>query len=212
MWLAALLMLLGTIGAGIRGQWVVALVLYVLGGAFWLWRELRRPPLARPLDVGTWTVGNVVFMLLLYPLRMVMACFEYSQAVSSSERYYVGGGLDNLEGGRRFGSWEGAIEYAKKEAEERNESVMIRDKAKVAKQFGKWDFKTWWIMPEGSLGKKPHGFVGGIETDVECPECSSKMLLRKGSTGRFLGCSAYPKCKRTMDAPSDPPRDEGEVI
>ncbi|MEK6643827.1 MAG: DNA topoisomerase [Planctomycetota bacterium] len=40
-----------------------------------------------------------------------------------------------------------------------------------------------------------------IETDVKCPDCSSKMLLRMGRTGRFLGCSGYPKCKKTMEAP-----------
>ncbi|MBN2560795.1 MAG: topoisomerase DNA-binding C4 zinc finger domain-containing protein [Phycisphaerae bacterium] len=40
-----------------------------------------------------------------------------------------------------------------------------------------------------------------IETDVSCPECGSKMLLRMGRTGRFLGCSAYPSCKATMEAP-----------
>lgn len=40
-----------------------------------------------------------------------------------------------------------------------------------------------------------------IETDVKCPDCNSKMLLRLGRTGRFLGCSAYPKCKKTMEAP-----------
>jgi DNA topoisomerase-1 len=40
-----------------------------------------------------------------------------------------------------------------------------------------------------------------IETDVKCPDCNSKMLLRMGRTGRFLGCSGYPKCKKTMEAP-----------
>lgn len=40
-----------------------------------------------------------------------------------------------------------------------------------------------------------------IETDVSCPDCGSMMLLRMGRTGRFLGCSAYPKCKKTMEAP-----------
>lgn len=28
-----------------------------------------------------------------------------------------------------------------------------------------------------------------------------KMLLRLGRTGRFLGCSGYPKCKSTKEAP-----------
>jgi DNA topoisomerase-1 len=41
-----------------------------------------------------------------------------------------------------------------------------------------------------------------IETDVACPDCSSQMLLRMGRTGRFLGCSSYPKCKKTMEAPA----------
>jgi DNA topoisomerase-1 len=40
-----------------------------------------------------------------------------------------------------------------------------------------------------------------IDTDVKCPECGSKMLLRMGPTGRFLGCSRYPRCKKTMEAP-----------
>ena len=40
-----------------------------------------------------------------------------------------------------------------------------------------------------------------IPTDVACPECGAPMLLRMGKTGRFLGCSAYPKCRKTMEAP-----------
>ncbi|MCZ6682157.1 MAG: type I DNA topoisomerase [Planctomycetota bacterium] len=40
-----------------------------------------------------------------------------------------------------------------------------------------------------------------IPTDVACPDCGGKMLLRMGRTGRFLGCGAYPKCKKTMEAP-----------
>lgn len=40
-----------------------------------------------------------------------------------------------------------------------------------------------------------------IETDLKCPECGEKMLLRMGRTGRFLGCSGYPKCKKTLEVP-----------
>ncbi len=40
-----------------------------------------------------------------------------------------------------------------------------------------------------------------IETDIKCPDCGKPMLLRMGRTGRFLGCSAYPTCKKTMEPP-----------
>ncbi len=40
-----------------------------------------------------------------------------------------------------------------------------------------------------------------IETDVRCPDCNKKMLLRLGRTGRFLGCSGYPECRKTMEPP-----------
>lgn len=40
-----------------------------------------------------------------------------------------------------------------------------------------------------------------IETDLDCPDCGKKMLLRLGRTGRFLGCSGYPECRKTMEPP-----------
>ncbi|MCK6457139.1 MAG: type I DNA topoisomerase [Phycisphaerae bacterium] len=40
-----------------------------------------------------------------------------------------------------------------------------------------------------------------IPTDVSCPDCGEKMVLRMGKTGRFLGCSNYPKCRKTMEVP-----------
>ncbi|MFH1417376.1 MAG: type I DNA topoisomerase [Planctomycetota bacterium] len=40
-----------------------------------------------------------------------------------------------------------------------------------------------------------------IDTDLACPDCGGKMILRMGRTGRFLGCGNYPKCKKTMEAP-----------
>jgi DNA topoisomerase-1 len=40
-----------------------------------------------------------------------------------------------------------------------------------------------------------------IETDIACPDCDGKMLLRMGRTGRFLGCANYPTCKKTMEVP-----------
>ena len=40
-----------------------------------------------------------------------------------------------------------------------------------------------------------------IDTDLRCPQCGGKMVLRMGRTGRFLGCSQYPKCRKTMEVP-----------
>jgi ssDNA-binding Zn-finger/Zn-ribbon topoisomerase 1 len=42
-----------------------------------------------------------------------------------------------------------------------------------------------------------------IPTDIECEECGSKMVIRTGRTGQFLGCSNYPKCKATRPVPSE---------
>lgn len=36
------------------------------------------------------------------------------------------------------------------------------------------------------------------ESDVVCPNCGKKMLIREGRFGEFLGCAGYPECKTTM--------------
>lgn len=40
-------------------------------------------------------------------------------------------------------------------------------------------------------------------SDEICPECGSPMLIRTGRSGRFLGCSAFPRCKKTMPLPEE---------
>lgn len=42
-----------------------------------------------------------------------------------------------------------------------------------------------------------------IESDVVCPECGKKMVVRIGSTGKFLACSSYPECKSTINIPDN---------
>lgn len=37
--------------------------------------------------------------------------------------------------------------------------------------------------------------VEDVETDEVCEKCGSKMLIKTGKFGKFLGCSNYPKCK-----------------
>jgi DNA topoisomerase-1 len=34
-------------------------------------------------------------------------------------------------------------------------------------------------------------------TDEKCPKCGKPMVVRSGRFGKFLACSAYPKCKTT---------------
>jgi DNA topoisomerase-1 len=41
-----------------------------------------------------------------------------------------------------------------------------------------------------------------IPTDIPCDECGQPMVVRTGRRGRFLGCSAYPKCKGTKELPA----------
>lgn len=36
-----------------------------------------------------------------------------------------------------------------------------------------------------------------IKTDLDCPKCGKKLLIREGRYGRFYGCSDYPACDYT---------------
>ena len=38
-----------------------------------------------------------------------------------------------------------------------------------------------------------------VLTDITCPRCSSRMILRNGRKGKFYGCSRFPYCKGTRN-------------
>jgi restriction system protein len=40
-------------------------------------------------------------------------------------------------------------------------------------------------------------FVGQTADSFSCARCGSDMILRKGSSGKFWGCTKYPNCKHT---------------
>ncbi len=73
----------------------------------------------------------------------------------------------------------------------------------------KWDkvvknfyvpFSTDLARAEESKGKiKPKD----IPTDAICEKCNSPMVIRWGRHGRFLACSAFPKCKNTKPLEND---------
>jgi DNA topoisomerase-1 len=49
-----------------------------------------------------------------------------------------------------------------------------------------------------------------IETEDVCEKCGSKMVIKWGRFGRFLACSAYPKCRNTRELQKGPEHDEQE--
>jgi len=42
-----------------------------------------------------------------------------------------------------------------------------------------------------------------VETEIECPECKSKLMIRYGKSGSFLGCSKFPECSYTVNYKRD---------
>jgi DNA topoisomerase-1 len=53
------------------------------------------------------------------------------------------------------------------------------------------------------LPPPPKKAVPAVEVHETCPECGAPMKLRPGRRGFFLGCSKYPKCKGTREAPPE---------
>jgi DNA topoisomerase-1 len=43
-----------------------------------------------------------------------------------------------------------------------------------------------------------------VLTEHKCDKCGSPMAIRTSARGKFLGCSAYPKCKNAQPLPGDP--------
>ncbi len=56
-----------------------------------------------------------------------------------------------------------------------------------------------------------------VKTDIDCPKCGEKLLIREGRYGKFYACSAYPDCKYTKPILQEiglkcPKCQEGEVV
>jgi DNA topoisomerase I len=50
------------------------------------------------------------------------------------------------------------------------------------------------------------------ELDEDCPECGSKLSIRLGRNGRFIGCNNYPTCKYTRNLKDDGPQAPPEIV
>jgi DNA topoisomerase-1 len=54
-----------------------------------------------------------------------------------------------------------------------------------------------------------------IPTDIDCPTCTAKMVIKTGRFGPFLGCSNYPTCTTTLKLDKNgellpPPKESGQ--
>lgn len=43
-----------------------------------------------------------------------------------------------------------------------------------------------------------------VETDLDCPKCGNKLVIRFGKSGEFIGCSKYPDCDFTSSFTKNP--------
>lgn len=58
-----------------------------------------------------------------------------------------------------------------------------------------------YTTPIEALDFKREDYAENFDWDQVCPKCSSKMTLRHGRYGAFLGCSSYPDCKGIVNIP-----------
>ncbi len=56
---------------------------------------------------------------------------------------------------------------------------------------------------EGDDNEKVAEVIG----DRKCPDCEAELIVRHGRYGKFIGCSAYPKCR--FIEPLEKPEDTG---
>lgn len=70
-------------------------------------------------------------------------------------------------------------------------------------------YKPFQVSLKEFQGKDGKAKREAIETNVMCPECGkSKLFMRFGKTGEFLGCGGYPECNFTSNFERD---EKGEI-
>jgi len=70
------------------------------------------------------------------------------------------------------------------------------------------DFYQPFMQTIGELKNKEREIKASLmqTTEDKCPNCGSPMVIKWGRNGRFLACSAYPKCKTTKPLPEEEAR------
>lgn len=59
-----------------------------------------------------------------------------------------------------------------------------------------------------AAAKNMKSLKGGVEANLECPECGRPLMIKFGRAGSFLACSGYPQCKYTSNFERD---EQGQV-
>ena len=153
MFLLTLLALIVAVYFLAAGLWLFVISLYFIGGLLWILNERRRPPLYRPM--AYMSASGIIFIFIFWPIRVINDLFETWKIRRSSERYVVIG-----EGEiKKFAHWHDALQAAIREAKTTQQRVMISDEAKFAKQLGRFEHKSWFVEPDGSLNSLPRNFL-----------------------------------------------------
>jgi len=102
----------------------------------------------------------------------------------------------------------GHVGEAKKQSSEQvtHGKCTVCKKGEIVERFSRFgqfyscnrypECKTVYVKTDD--GMKPK--VPAKKTKVKCPECGKSMMLREHDGRQFLGCSGYPKCRKTMPA------------
>jgi DNA topoisomerase-1 len=59
------------------------------------------------------------------------------------------------------------------------------------------------VAPIEQLGIAKLPRAAPVATGIECELCGKPMVVRHGKRGAFLGCSGFPKCRNTQEAPPE---------
>lgn len=128
--------------------YLAAFVIYLFGGWCWVRYDTKLPVLSQPLIYLLSTFGEFP-MYFVWPYRMTHFMIHVLKIRLGNERY------DILVDGdfKKFSSITDAVSFAKKKAKEKNDSILITDRATYMKpRFKKeLDNKAWLVNENGKV-------------------------------------------------------------
>lgn len=125
-------------------HWIFAFLLYVLEGLLWVKRTKGLPFPYKPL--GFYATRGKLILFLLWPLALIYDFLDCIKMIFSDERYAV---VEGEEKTTYFPDWDKAYEYARKNAIETKEDVMIVDQSKVG--YGGILGASYFVKPDGRI-------------------------------------------------------------